>query len=314
MKHLRNLKQARLDRPSVAAIGVFDGLHIGHQALIKGLVEQAHASRRLAVVITFFPHPDKLLRDVDERYYLMPPQRRAELMLELGVDYVITLPFDAGMRQMAATDFVDELVCHLNIRELWVGADFALGYQREGNVAFLKAQGRERGFAVNVIELMATESGGQIIGSSQIRQHVRRGEMEQVTVWLGRAYALAGEVVHGQRRGAAIGFPTANIAVWIQQIIPGRGVYAGRARLGSEVFKAVTNIGVRPTFGGKDLTVETHLLDFAGDIYGRQLEVSFEAQLRGEQKFAGLDALAAQIKLDIEASRAYLDAVETPAF
>ena len=303
MKHVRNFKDAKLDAPSVVTIGVFDGLHIGHQALIKRLAEQAHASRQLAVVITFFPHPDKVLRHVEERYYLMPPDARAKKMLELGVDCVITHPFNDEIRQMKAVDFVEQLVRHLKMKEIWVGSDFALGYQREGNVAFLKAQGRARGFAVSVIELMTTEAGGQIIGSSQVREHVRRGQMKQVKAWLGRAYALAGKVVDGQRRGAAIGFPTANIEVWSEQMIPARGVYAGRARLGGEVFKTVTNIGIRPTFGGSDLTVETHLLDFDGDIYGRRLEVSFEARLRAEKKFGGLEELAAQIKLDIAAAR-----------
>ncbi len=314
MKHVRNFKDANLDAPSVVTIGVFDGLHIGHQALIKRLVEKAHASRHLAAVITFFPHPDKLLRHVDERYYLMPPEQRAKLMLELGVDCVITHPFHDEIRQMKAVDFVDQLIEHLKMKEIWVGSDFAMGYRRQGNVAFLKAQGRARGFAVSVIELMTTESGGQIIGSSQVRDHVRRGEMKQVKAWLGRAYALEGEVVHGQKRGAAIGFPTANLEVWSEQMIPARGVYAGQARLGGETFKAVTNIGIRPTFDGSDLTVETHLLDFDSDIYGRRLEVTFEARLRPEKKFGSLEELAAQIRLDIETARDYFGDCASSAF
>ena len=314
MRHVGHLAEAKLKGPSVVAIGVFDGLHTGHQALIKRLIDQAHASRRLAVVVTFFPHPDKLLRSVDKRYYLMRPEHRASLMLELGVDCVVTHPFNAETRRMKAADFVEQLVRHLRMKELWVGADFALGYRREGNVAFLKAQGRARGFAVSVIELMTTEAGGQIIGSSQVRDHVRRGQMEKVKAWLGRAYALAGEVVPGQKRGAAIGFPTANLAVWPEQIIPAKGVYAGWGRLDGETFKAVTNIGTRPTFADGDLTIETHLLDFDRDIYGRRLEAAFEVKLRPERKFDSLAALAAQIRLDVETARAYLGDDRIPIF
>lgn len=306
MKHVRNLKEAKLNAPSMVTIGAFDGLHSGHQTLIRSLVDKAHASRQLAVVITFFPHPDKLLRHVDERHYLTTPEQRAKLMFELGVDCVVTHPFNVETRQMRADDFVARLVKYLNMKALWVGSDFALGYQREGNAAFLKAQGQKQGFAVTVIELMITDAGGQVIRSSQVRDHVRRGSMEKVKTWLGRAYALAGEVAHGQKRGAAIGFPTANIEVWSEQIIPANGVYAGWVRLGGETFKAVTNIGIRPTFEDGSLSIETHLLDFDGDIYGRQLEVTFEVRLRPEKKFDSFEELAAQIRLDAVAARDYL--------
>ena len=314
MKHVRNFKKAKLNAPSVVTIGVFDGLHSGHQTLIKRLVDKAHASRQLAAVITFFPHPDKLLRHVDKRYYLMGPEQRARLMFELGVDCVITHPFNAEIRQMKADDFVARLVKYLNMKELWVGSDFALGYQREGNVTFLKAQGQKHGFAVTVIKLMMTAVGSQVIRSSQVRDHVRRGSMENVKTWLGRAYALAGEVVHGQKRGDSIGFPTANIEVWSEQIIPANGVYAGWARLGGETFKAITNIGIRPTFEGGNLSIETHLLDFDGDIYGRQLEVTFEVRLRPEKRFDSLEELAAQIRLDAAAARDYLADDDSPTF
>ncbi len=306
MKHVRSLEEAKLDTASVVTIGVFDGVHIGHQTLIKRLVANARASNRLAAVITFFPHPDKLLRQVDKRYYLTTPKQRASLMLALGVDCVITHPFNAAIRQMPAADFVEQLVKHLKVKELWVGADFALGYQRGGNVEFLTAQGQERGFRVSVIELMMSAADDKVIRSSQVREHVRRGSMDKVKTWLGRSYALAGKVVHGEKRGAAIGFPTANIEVWSEQIIPANGVYAGWARLGGETFKAAINIGIRPTFEGDSLSIEAHLLDFDRDIYGRQLEVTFEARLRPEKKFDSLEALVTQIGLDVDAARDYL--------
>lgn len=314
MKHVRSLEEAKLDTASVVTIGVFDGVHIGHQTLIERLVANAHASNRLAAVITFFPHPDKLLRQVDKRYYLTTPEQRASLMLALGVDCVITHPFNAEIRQMPAADFVEQLVKHLKVKELWVGADFALGYQRGGNVEFLTAQGQERGFRVSVIELMMSAADDKVIRSSQIREHVQCGSMDKVKTWLGRSYALAGKVVHGEKRGAAIGFPTANIEVWSEQIIPANGVYAGWARLDGETFKAAINIGIRPTFEGDSLSIEAHLLDFDRDIYGRQLEVTFEARLRPEKKFDSLEALVAQIGLDVDAARDYLSDNASPTF
>ena len=144
MKHVHTFKDAQLTAPSLVTIGVFDGLHTGHQALIKQLVDKAHADNKLAVVITFFPHPDKVLRDVEDRYYLMTPDQRAKFLLNMGVDCVVTHAFDDEIRQMRANDFVDELVGHLKLSELWVGSDFALGYKREGNVDFLTEQARKK--------------------------------------------------------------------------------------------------------------------------------------------------------------------------
>lgn len=308
MKHVYSLKEANLDTPSLVTIGVFDGLHTGHQTLIKRLVEKAHSDHKLAVVITFFPHPDKVLREVDDRYYLMTSDQRAELVLNMGVDCVITHPFDDKIRQMRASDFVDQLIDYLKISELWVGSDFAMGYKREGNVKFLTAQGHEKDFSVTAIDLIMTDSGDNVIHSSQIRDYIKQGDMDNVREWLGRGYALVGEVVHGEKRGRTIGFPTANIEVWSEQIIPANGVYAGWAKLGDESFKAVTNIGIRPTFEGDNITVEAHLLDFDRDIYGEILEVSFETRLRAEKKFNGIDELVAQIKTDAESARTYLEA------
>lgn len=307
MTHIYSLKEANLETASLVTIGVFDGLHTGHQSLIKRLVKQAHENNKLSVVITFFPHPDKVLHDVDQRYYLMSPEQRANLMMALGVDCVVTHPFDDEIRQMRASNFVDKLVNYLKINELWVGKDFALGYQREGNVDFLTEQGKGKGFAVRAIELIMDYDNNKIIRSSQIRDHVKQGTMDEVRDWLGRGYAIVGEVVHGQKRGRTIGFPTANVEVWSEQIIPANGVYAGWAKIGDEVFKAVTNVGVRPTFDGDNVTVEAHLLDFDRDIYGQQLEVTFETRLRPEKKFNDIEELVAQIQSDAESARQYLD-------
>ncbi|MCY3834196.1 MAG: bifunctional riboflavin kinase/FAD synthetase [Chloroflexi bacterium] len=303
MTHLRNLSEANLDAESILTIGVFDGVHLGHQQLIQRLVTQARASNRRSVALTFYPHPDTVLEQVTKRYYLTTPERRAELLLRHGLDTVITHPFTDETRKQRAAAFIDELVDRLRIRELWVGEDFALGFEREGDIKYLRAQGEKRGFRVTAMELIAAESSGQLIRSSRIRDHIRKGNMQAAKAMLGRAFAMEGQVVRGEQRGRTIGAPTANLKVWREQIIPAHGVYATWARLGSESFRAATNIGRRPTFAGDQLTIEAHLLDFDREIYGERMELRFEKRLRAERKFSGLAELREQIQTDIEATR-----------
>ncbi len=308
MKHLRSLEDAKLDSDSLVTIGVFDGVHLGHQSLIRRLSARARQSGRKSVVVTFFPHPDKVLEAAGESYYLTTPEKRADLMLQLGVDLVITLQFDAEFRLLPAADFVELLVRYLRIKELWVGADFALGFQREGDVRYLKAQGEKHDFEVRAIELITAHNSDRLISSSKVRDHVRRGEMNDAKLMLGRAYSLAGPVVMGDQRGRSIGIPTANVKLWSEQIVPANGVYTTWAVLGEEAFMAATNIGTRPTFAGDAVTVEAHLLDFKRDIYCADLELRFERRLRAELKFKDLDELVAQIRADITESRRYLSA------
>ncbi|MDX2140579.1 MAG: bifunctional riboflavin kinase/FAD synthetase [Chloroflexota bacterium] len=306
MQHYYGLQQAQLEQSSVVTIGVFDGVHRGHQYLIRKLVEEARAQGKLAVALTFFPHPDVVLRKLSGRYYLTTPDERARLLGELGVDHVITETFDDTFRQTRAQAYVDLLTKHLRLSSLWVGSDFALGYQREGNVDFLRRAGQTSGFTVEAIDLLLANGDHSAISSTGIREALQMGDLDHANGWLGRAFSVTGEVVHGQQRGRTIGFPTANVAVWSEQVLPANGVYAGWARLGSERFMAVTNVGSRPTFAGQDITVEAYLLDFDRDIYGQQMTVTFEERLRGEQKFDGIAALIAQIQQDVEAGRAHL--------
>lgn len=308
MSHIYDLENINLLRPSVVTIGVFDGVHKGHQYLIRQLVEEAHAEDKLAVVLTFYPHPDIVLRGLEGRYYLTTPDERAQLLLDLGVDYVVTHPFNEKIRQVRAADFVDQLKQYLKISQLWVGSDFALGYKREGNVAFLTEQGKEKDFVVREVDLLGTDH--ITISSTLIRDAVQRGNMEQVREWLGRGYALSGEVVHGKKLGRTIGFPTANVDVPDEKIMPANGVYAGWAYLGDERFMAMTNVGISPTFEYKGVTVEAYLLDFDRDIYGKTLNVTFEKYLRPEAKFDSLDALIVQIHQDCDDGRAYLEALD----
>ncbi len=309
MKHVYSLAEANLLEHSIVTIGVFDGVHKGHQLLIQRLVEEAHSTGRLAVALTFFPHPDVVLRGLQGRYYLTTPEQKAHLLTGLGVDCVVTHPFNDAVRQVRAADFVDELVKNLKMSALWVGSDFAMGYNREGNVPFLWDQGIQKGFTVHDIDLLEAQDG--IISSSHIRQAVQNGEMEQARLWLNRAYSVTGEVIHGEKRGRQIGYPTANTAVWDEQVLPANGIYAGWAKLGNERFMAMTNVGVRPTFEGKNITVEPYMLDFNRDIYGAHLEVSFEKRLRPEAKFENLQDLIDQIGRDVEEGRAYLESLPT---
>ncbi|MFQ3647845.1 MAG: bifunctional riboflavin kinase/FAD synthetase [Anaerolineae bacterium] len=306
MAHFRKLEDVQLDGASLVTIGVYDGVHRGHQRLLADLVAQAHHVGQRAVVISFFPHPDVVLRGVVGRYYLTTPDERATLLEQLGVDVVITLAFDERLRQMRAAAFVDQLVARLGMRQLWVGADFALGYQREGNVAYLSALGEARGYQVQPVELVTYSDAGAVISSTSIRELLLQGRVELAREWLGRSYSLSGEVVHGDKRGRLIGFPTANLAVWDELVIPLNGVYAGWATVRGKRYAAVTNIGTRPTFDGVAIRVEPHLLDFDADIYGETLTVTFEHRLRAEQKFSGIDALRAQLALDVAAARSVL--------
>lgn len=309
MRHLRNFEDASTETDALLTIGVFDGVHLGHQRLVSDLVKRARSARQQAIAVTFFPHPDKILDNTSERYYLTTPETRAELLLEQGLDIVITLPFDESIRRLSASAFVDRLVQNLRMRELWVGIDFALGFQREGDVQFLRAQGEARGFAVNAVELVSADEERNLISSSRIRERLRRGDVEEARGMLGRAYGLEGTVVAGDGRGRSIGVPTANLAVWDEQLLPANGVYAAWVTLDDVNYMAATNIGQRPTFAGDYITVEAHLLDFSGDIYGEKAELRFEQRLRAEQRFAGLEELVAQIEKDIAATRRLLSAV-----
>ncbi len=307
MQHVEALEHVQLDRPSVVTVGVFDGVHVGHQQLIHQLVTEAHQTQRAAVVLTFFPHPDVILRGTAGRYYLTTPEEKAALLGELGVDGVVTHPFDEHIRQIRAADFVDQLLDHLKMSALWATADFALGYKREGNLQFLAAQGQEKNFTVETIELVHRDGNGAKISSSDIRAVLAEsGEVQQAATWLGRNYSVHGKVVQGNQRGRTIGFPTANLDVWEQKVVPAFGVYACRARIGHERFNAVTNVGNRPTFEGKNMTIEAHLLDFDRDIYGQDVQLEFVQRLRGEQKFDGIEALVAQIGKDRDTAREIL--------
>lgn len=305
MQHIRSLSEVHLTRPSVVTIGAFDGVHRGHQYLLSKLIDQARATGYVPAVLTFYPHPRMVLQGPEPGFYLTLPDDKARLLGELGVELVITHPFNDEVRQIRAADFVDRLIRHLDMHALWVGADFALGYRREGTVAFLQQQGVERGFTVEVVDLM--DAGDERVSSSRVRAALAQGDVAEAARLLGRPYFVSGTVVEGARRGRMIGIPTANLTIPEEVAIPARGVYAARVPVDGHNTAAVVNIGMRPTFEGEStMTVEAHLLDFSGDLYGRELSVHFVQRLRNEQKFNGVEALLAQIERDIAAAKELL--------
>lgn len=288
-------------------IGAFDGVHLGHQRILNDLTAGAHQQGDPAVVLTFYPHPVEVLRGPRNSFYLMSPEAKAKQLELLGVDVLITQTFDLEFSKTSARDFVTQLKDRLDLKELWVGHDFALGHNREGDFATLQKLGAEMNFSVHAIAPVEIE--GEPVSSSRIRSLLAAGDVQGAARLLGRPYSLAGEVIGGAKRGRSIGIPTANLALWEKRAVPASSVYVTWATLGDKRWGSVTNIGVRPTFEDKLLApvVESHLLDYDGrDFYGRSLRLDFIARLRGEQRFAGVIELVNQIHRDIEAGRIVL--------
>ena len=284
-------------------IGSFDGVHVGHQQLIRELNTFAHQVAEKSVVLTFHPHPSVILRGRTDAFYLTTTSEKSNLLDEIGTDYVITHMFTSEISQIAAREFVLYLVDHLVFLKLWVGHDFALGKGREGNVNYLKQLGEELNFQVHIVEPVRLD--GRIISSSHIRKLLMEGLVEEANKMLGRHYSVDGKVVHGDGRGKRIGIPTANLETGNEKLIPGAGVYACKVQIIDKLLPAAVNIGTRPTFESSDPIshVEAHILDFSGDLYHQQITIQFVSRLRGEQRFQSVDELINQIHDDIEKTR-----------
>lgn len=295
------LRTAALGRATAATIGVFDGVHRGHQHLIGHLLKRARRQGLASVVVTFYPHPRLVLQQQASVTYLCGLEERVELLRGLGAEAVAVVPFTSRLAQTSPHDFATLLRGELAMQLLVVGPDFALGRGREGTVPVLAELGRELGFAVEEVLLLVNE--GSKVGSSAIRSALAEGDVATVAKLLGRPFSLRGAVMRGAERGRAIGFPTANLAVGLDQALPAFGVYVTKAYVAGEAHKAVTNIGLRPTFSEKYPTVETHILDFQGDLYGREMRIELLARLRGEVRFVGPNELIAQIQKDVAAAR-----------
>ncbi len=293
-------------RGGAVAIGNFDGIHLGHQFVIRKASELARTSGVKQGVLTFEPHPRSVFQPGLPPFRLTPFRVKAELLRCLGTDLLYNLHFNLEFAALSAEDFVrDVLVAGLGIGEAVVGYDFVFGHRRRGDAALLSRMGKALGFGVTVVEPVQCDS--EIYSSTRIRHLLVKGRPRDAAALLGRAWEIDGRVEQGDRRGRTIGFPTANIEL-ADYLRPAGGVYAVRAAIGrgSDWHNGVANLGMRPTFGGSDLRLEVHLFDFAGDLYGRHLRVALVDYIRPEQKFPGLEALKAQIAADAARARAIL--------
>jgi len=306
MMHYRSLDEVKLES-SWLAVGVFDGVHRGHQQIIDRLVAGASQQNMPSVLLTFDPHPAKVFGRGEIKLLTLPGER-ARLLGNLGVDVVITHPFDMGVANTTAFDFMKRLKTQLGLAHLVLGYDSTLGKDREGNAARLTEIGSELGYSVEVVSALSDESG--VISSTEIRKLVAVGKMREAASLLGHPYQLQGLVSVGDRRGRTIGFPTANLDYAREKVMPAGGIYACWAHLGDEVFKAAVNIGTNPTFtpDKQSLNVEAYLLDFDRDIYGEIVQLDFVERLRDELKYTTVDALIKQIELDVEQTREILGA------
>jgi len=293
-----------LERETLLTVGVFDGVHLGHQRLIKKLTQQAATRNLLSGVVTFNSHPQNVLSPQTKLARLTTVVERTSLLRGLGVELVVPLNFGTEVAALSAREFISLLQTHLLMRGLIIGPDFALGRGREGDSPALQTLGQELGFTVEVVEPLML--GGSLVSSTAIREALSRGDMRATSRFLGRYFRLSGPVIGGMERGLGLGFPTANMRVDSDQALPIDGVYATLGYVGDEVYRSVTNIGVRPTFGDSERTVEVFLIDFAGDIYGEKLAVELVERLRGEMKFAGAKELSAQISRDVEQARSII--------
>lgn len=285
-----------IGEPTSATIGNFDGVHLGHRAILKSVKDAALAKGLSSCVITFHPHPQKVLRNIDVPL-LMPMRERLRLLEKEGIDAAACYTFTKEIAAMTAREFVtDILVGNLKVRHLIVGPDFSFGNKREGNAGMLRELGAELGFETEVAPPVLV--GGEVISSTAIRNLLRAGDMKKAATFLGYRFYIEGRVVEGEKRGRQIGYPTANLDTdW--EILPKEGVYATRAVIGGEKRDSITNIGYRPTFGDSKLLIETHIFDFQQIIYGKRISIEFVERIRDEKRFDGIDSLVAQIRNDV---------------
>lgn len=282
---------------SYITVGNFDGVHLGHQAILTWMKQKASRQNNPIIVMTFFPNPSDYFSPQNNFFYLSTPAEKEAHLLESGVDTVITFRFNYEFSELTASEFLTGLKQKLGLMVLVVGRDFVLGKDRQGTIPVIKSIGQVYDFSVETIKPVRME--GDEISSTKIRHRLDEGDVSGAASMLGRYYAITGEVAHGSDRGSKIGLPTANISHWQKKKLPAIGVYATRVFLRGNDYQGITNIGVRPTFEDQSpVNIETHILDFDGNIYGEKLKLEFIQKIRDEQKFSGLEAFLAQIERD----------------
>jgi len=292
-------------RGSVACVGAFDGVHLGHRALLDRVVERAREENRTAIAISFEPIPREFFARGTPVPRLASVREKIERIGEAGIDRLLLLRFDAKLAAMEAGDFVARVLRErCGVREVWVGADFRFGQKRQGDVAMLQRLGEEQGFVTATLSDISID--GERVSSSAIRTHLAAGEFDAASHPLGRPFSIGGHVVRGQQLGRKLGYPTANIRLG-KRASPVGGIFAVRVRgVERDALPGVASLGVRPTVNGTEPLLEAHLFDFDGDLYGRRIDVEFVAKLRDEAKFDDLDAMVRQIDRDAAQAREIL--------
>lgn len=304
MRIYNELSFVELDRESLLAIGVFDGVHAGHRHLIEDLTDRASSTGKLAGVVTFKTHPAEFLDSYSNIQYLTSLDQRIKLLEDIGVDFVVPVTFDHDFSELRAKDFISLLQSHLNMAGIVIGEDFAMGHNREGDVKTLVNMGKHMGFSVDVVRLVGNSNS--LITSTAIRKMISLGKIEEASRFLGRNFVLEGNVVRGAGRGSVLGFPTANIETKNKMLLPADGIYATWVDLDNRRHMASTSIGTRPTFDETERTIEAYLLDFSGDLYGQLIRLEFVERLRDEEKYDTVDKLLVQIAKDVERTRSIM--------
>lgn len=304
MKVITDLEHTWLSENTVLTLGAFDGIHVGHQALIRATVAETQRKGGPAGVVTFYPHPANVLAGAPKVRYITTPGEKAAILERLGVDIMVLIQFTRELANLTPEEFMRLLIDHLHPSSVWVGRNFTFGRGGQGTADRLQTIGRHWGFDVHVLEPVRLL--GDVVSSTRIRRLLAEGRLEEVTALLARYYMVSGEVVPGRGRGRSLGFPTANLKVWEERALPSDGVYAAFALLGDQRFPAVANLGVRPTFGEPGHLLEVHLIDVDFDLYGCDLAVEFVRWLRPEQRFETPHALMAQMHRDVAEARRIL--------
>ena len=287
----------------IVAIGVFDGLHLGHQSILEILRERAEQFAGTTVLLSFTPHPQKIIAPQSSPLLLQTCEQKQELLRQLGVDVLVELPFNRRLSLLSPVEFVEQNLVRHGIREIHVGSNFRFGHRRSGDFDLLNELGARHSY--QVFECPILEVRRLRVSSTRVRNFLLAGRVSMAGRLLGRPYQVRGTVVRGACRGRELGFPTANLKP-LNELIPGRGVYVTRARINGEYFDSVTNIGYRPTLeSNSSLTVETHLLGVDADLYGKAMSLEFCCHIRGERQFSGVGELKTRIGKDIEWAKRY---------
>lgn len=301
----KELSRRLPNRDTILTIGVFDGVHLGHKRLLTELKKQAREHNAVSMVVTFDPHPQKILVPQSKLPFLTDLIQREILLKNEGIENVVVLPFTPELARLSAQDFVSLLKEHLRVKGLVVGPDFTLGYAKEGDISTLRKLGQVMDFTVTVVPPVTIDD--EVVSSTGIRAALARGDLNKVGKLVGRPFRLQGRVISGASRGGKLGFPTANLEIDPEQALPTDGVYVSQAYINGEAHKSMTYVGKNPTFGGHQCTVEVYILDYEGDLYGSELEVDLIERLRGEQQFATAEELKQQIAKDVKQGRAILN-------